>query len=73
VLDDETIERLLNTCAEIWCGQSVDATTRSNERRRINELLHSIPSLWSGTYRGVGYGGWFLTNWQANWACVNSN
>jgi len=29
VLDDETIERLLNTCPEIVCGQAVVLTTGS--------------------------------------------
>jgi len=31
VLDDETIEWLLNTCPEIQCDQAVVRRTRSNE------------------------------------------
>jgi len=34
VLDDETMEWLINTCHKILCGQAVVSTTRSNERRR---------------------------------------
>ena len=34
VLDDKTIEWLLNTCPEIYRGQAVDKRTHSNERRR---------------------------------------
>jgi len=33
VLDDETIQWLLNTCPEIWCGQAVASTTRSKEEK----------------------------------------
>jgi len=35
VLNDETIEWLLNTCPEIQCGQAVVSTTRSNERSEV--------------------------------------
>ena len=31
VLDDETIEWLLNTCPEIYCGQAVESRSDSND------------------------------------------
>jgi len=35
VLDDETIEWLLNTCPEIWCGQAVDC---NNSLKRLSTV-----------------------------------
>ena len=35
VLDDETIEWLLNTCSEIWCGQAVVKTTTGSNDEEI--------------------------------------
>ena len=39
VLDDETIERLLNTC---WCGQAVDSNNALERRRAATERTHPV-------------------------------
>jgi len=54
VLGDETIEWMLNTCPEIWCGQAVvRTTTDSNDEDLCNEDSRVTIKAKNQTKRGV--------------------
>jgi len=40
VLDDETIEWLLNACRELWCGQAVDSNNSLKRSMFLQLLIH---------------------------------